>query len=225
MRKFPFLEGEYYHIFNRGVDKRNIFNDGDDFQRFLTSMIEFNVIEPIGSIYENSFHQSSKPAHQKSKSKSKRKTQDNAPLVDYVAYCLNKNHFHLIVKQCVEKGIEKLMHRLGLGFTKYFNNKYDRSGSLFQGTFKSVYIQSNEQLIHVSAYVNLNDRLHKLGNLVSKSSWEEYVGNPRERLCKTEIISEQFRSPNEYKKTAIETIEEIKSRRDQNDLFLEHLET
>lgn len=225
MRKVQLVEGEYYHIFNRGVDKRDVFLNQDDFQRFLTSMVEFNVLEPIGSIYENSFRKKTNLRNKVSKSK---KTE---PLVEYIAYCLNKNHFHFILKQCAKKGIEKLMHRLGLGFTKYFNQKYKRSGSLFQGTFKSVHIESNEQLIYLSAYVNLNNRIHnkpKLGNLVSKSSWEEYVGNPKERLCKIDIITDQFYAINKYKRMAEETIEEIRNRREEtlfNDIVTEDLET
>ena len=56
MRKTPFVNKEYYHIFNRGVDKRKVFLDGDDLDRFLQSMDEFNSVTPIGSIYENSFN-------------------------------------------------------------------------------------------------------------------------------------------------------------------------
>ena len=57
MRKTPFVNKEYYHIFNRGVDKRKVFLDGDDLDRFLQSMDEFNSVAPIGSIYENSFNE------------------------------------------------------------------------------------------------------------------------------------------------------------------------
>lgn len=224
MRKVQLVEGEYYHIFNRGVDKRDVFLNQDDFQRFLTSMVEFNVLEPIGSIYENSFRKKTNLRNKVSKSK---KTE---PLVEYIAYCLNKNHFHFILKQCAKKGIEKLMHRLGLGFTKYFNQKHKRSGSLFQGTFKSVHIESNEQLIYLSAYVNLNNRVHKprLGNLVSKSSWEEFVGKPKEQICEIRVILDQFHNIGEYKKMAEETVEEIRDRREEalfDNIITEDLET
>lgn len=224
MRKVQLVDGEYYHIFNRGVDKRDIFLDEEDFSRFIKSMVEFNVLEPIGSIYENSFRKKIRVKDKISKPK------NDTPLVEYIAYCLNKNHFHLIIKQYSEKGIEKLMHRLGLGFTKYFNQKYKRSGSLFQGTFKSVHIESNEQLLYLSAYVNLNNRVHKtkLGNLVSKSSWEEFVGKPKERLCKVEIVLDQFRNVDKYKKIVEETVEEIRSRREGalfDDIMVEDLET
>ena len=55
MRKVRFAEGEFYHIYNRGVDKRPIFLDIEDMKRFYQSMEEFNTKKPIGSIFENSF--------------------------------------------------------------------------------------------------------------------------------------------------------------------------
>lgn len=80
------------------------------------------------------------------------------------------NHlsFHFILEQISEKGIEKLMQRVGMGYAKYFNNKYKRSDSLFQGTFKAIHIDTNEYLLHLSAYINLNHKVHELGHLVSK---------------------------------------------------------
>src|SRR3989338_3002128 len=126
-RKVNFVKGEYYHIYNRGVDKRDIFTDKNDLQRFLQSMKEFNVKNPIGSLYENQFV--------------KDKLGSPSPkLVRFVAFCLNPNHYHFILTPLVEKGIEKFMQRLGGGYTLYFNEKYELSGSLFQGRFKSSHI-------------------------------------------------------------------------------------
>ncbi|MFH1978826.1 MAG: transposase [Patescibacteria group bacterium] len=209
MRKTEFANGEYYHIFNRGVDKRKIFSDKYDLQRFFQSMKEFNTLEPIGSIYENSFE------------KDKHQLECGAPkLVEFVAYCLNPNHYHFILKQVSEKGIEKIMHKLGGGFAKYFNQKYKRTGALFQGRFKAVHINSNEQLLYMSSYVNLNFKVHQLGcrapklelGLV-KSSWGEYVGEDatksKEGFCKKDIILGQFKNRNEYKKYALESLELI----------------
>ena len=129
MRKVKFVTNQYYHLFNRGVDKRVIFLDQSDMDRFFQSMEEFNVIEPIGSIYENFFrkNQLKKQGFESPKEK----------LVNFICHCLNPNHYHFILEQLIDGGIEKFMHRLGLGYTKYFNQKYKRSGSLFQGTFKA----------------------------------------------------------------------------------------
>lgn len=200
-RKINFVEGEYYHIYNRGVDRRSIFNAEEDTARFFQSMMEFNVKEPIGSLYENSFL--------------KEENQKPNPLVSFVAYCLNPNHFHLILTPLVEKGVESFMQRLGTGYTLYFNKKNKRSGSLFQGNFKASHIDSNEYLLHVSAYVNLNDKTHQLGGEASKlvcSSWDEYVSknsNLANKICDKEIILKQFKNTTDYKDFALSSLQEI----------------
>ncbi len=211
MRRTQFANGEHYHIFNRGVDKREIFSDSEDVVRFLRSMDEFNSVEPIGSIYENSFSDSKK---QLGSLASKLK------LVDFICYCLNPNHYHFILRQREEKGIEKFMHRVGTGYTKFFNNKCKRSGSLFQGTFKAVHISTNEQLLHTSVYVNLNDRVHRLGDSVSKSSWGEYKNNQK-GFCEKDIVLGQFNNATEYKKFAESSLVDILERKDMEKLLLD----
>ncbi|MCR4276052.1 MAG: transposase [Candidatus Parcubacteria bacterium] len=207
-RKDAFSDGEYFHIFNRGVDKRITFSDERDIRRFYKSMVEFNAVDPIGSLYEKSFDQLGGPT-----AKSEEK------LVNIIAYCLNPNHFHLILQQVNDGGISEYMKRLGGGYTWYFNNKYDRSGSLFQGRFKSVHVDSNEYLLHVSAYVNLNDRVHQLGGPTAKlvesvSSWSEYTDHKIQGICEKEIILGQFRNKNEYEKFARSSLESIIKRKE-----------
>lgn len=212
LRKIQFVNGEFYHIYNRGVDKRIIFNERQDLDRFFQGMIEFNVADPIGSLYENSFRQL---GSRTPKLVIKRST----PLVRFVAYCLNPNHYHLLVQQIVDKGIEKLMQKIGTGYTNYFNNKNDRSGALFQGKFKAVHVDSNEYLLHASVYVNLNDRVHQLGSstpkLRSVSSWGEYVEEDKNApsICAKDIILGQFKNRAEYKEFATSTLKDIIERR------------
>ncbi len=222
MRKTEFVNGEFYHVFNRGTDKRVIFPERYDFQRFFQGMELFNVIDPIGSIYENSFRKNPQLGNSVSKlTKLKSETKHSQKLVKFICYCLNPNHYHFILQQLVDRGIEKFMHRLGVGFTKYFNQKYQRSGVLFQGPFKAIHIDSNEYLLHLSAYVNLNYKVHRLGNSVSKSSWDEYVGMLRENekgFCERDIILCQFNTIPEYKEFAEDALETIRERKD-----IEHL--
>ncbi|MCR4333562.1 MAG: transposase [Patescibacteria group bacterium] len=208
-RQNIFANDEFFHVYNRGVDKRIIFTDEHDIQRFFQSMVEFNTIDPIGSIYENSFRQLGG-----------RTPKLTEKLVNIITYCLNPNHFHLILEQLVDGGISEFMKRVGGGFTGYFNNKYERSGALFQGKFKSVHIDSNEYLLHVSAYVNLNDRVHQLGGPTPKlvkswSSWEEYMDPKIKGICKKEIILGQFEAINEYKKFALSSLKSIQSRKEE----------
>ena len=202
-RKIPFVIGEYYHIYNRGVDKRIIFVDAYDIQRFFQSMVEFNTIAPVGSLYENSFLQL---GGETPKLKER--------LVNVIAYCLNPNHFHFILEQLVDRGISEFMKRMSGGYTGFFNNRYERSGSLFQGVFKSVHIDTNEYLLHASAYVNLNDRVHQLGGetpklVKSRSSWGEYMDKGVKEICEKEIILGQFRNTDEYKEFALSSLESI----------------
>src|SRR3989338_4216667 len=115
MRKQPIVTGEYYHIYNRGVDKRDIFNDKEDLHRFIESICEFNQIDGIGSIRDL--------RKSKSESKALHLPISKDPLVAIVAYCLNPNHFHFILKQLVDGGIAKFMQKLQGGYTYYFNVK------------------------------------------------------------------------------------------------------
>jgi|SRR3989344_4294675 len=197
MRKVPFVEGEYYHIYNRGVDKRSIFEDRKDLKRFFQSIKEFNTIEPIGSIFENTFN----------------KEESSKKLVEIICYCLNPNHFHLILGQFVENGISEFMKRLG-GYTWYFNNRYKRNGALFQGVFKSSHINSNEYLLHASAYVNLNNRLKGKPPVLSKSSWDEYLGRENDCICNPDIILGQFNTLKEYQEFALSSLQDIIRRKE-----------
>src|SRR3989338_5386950 len=206
-RKEAFVNEEFFHVCNRGVDKRIVFMDEYDIRRFFQSMVEFNTIDPIGSLYENSFLQLGG-----STAKLKKE------LVNIIAYCLNPNHFHLILEQLVDGGISEFMRRLSGGYTWYFNNKHKRSGSLFQGRFKAVHVDSNEYLLHVSAYVNLNDRVPQLGGSTAKlvksmSSWGEYTDKRIKGICEKDIILGQFKTIGAYKKFALSSLESIVERK------------
>ncbi|MCK5060208.1 MAG: transposase [Candidatus Pacebacteria bacterium] len=205
MRKITFSLGEFYHIYNRGTDKRAIFKEKNDLLRFFQSMENFNTKDPVGSIYEQSFL---KEIQKKPKK----------PLVNFVAYCLNPNHYHFVLEPKVEQGVEKFMHRIGTGYTKYFNAKYQRTGVLFQGKFKASHIDSNEYLLHLSAYVNLNNKVHQLGSRASKlvkSSWDEYTkaGFQGESICEKDIILEQFGSRDEYSEFARDSLPQMLERK------------
>lgn len=208
MRKTAFVNGEYYHIYNRGTDKRTIVLDRYDADRFLQSMREFNTIEPIGSIFENSFRDKTELGNRTPKSS----------LVEIACYCLNPNHFHMLVKQISNNGISEFIKRLSGGYTNYFNKKYKRSGVLFQGKFKDRHIKRNEHLLYLSSYVNLNDKVHKLAikseHPLIRSSWKEYI-DPQigACICIKDIILSQFSHKEEYKKYALKTLEYIKEKK------------
>ncbi|MSR71506.1 MAG: hypothetical protein EXS50_02450 [Candidatus Taylorbacteria bacterium] len=201
MRKIPFVNNEIYHIYNRGVDKRTIFEDRFDLLRFFQSMREFNTIKPIRSIFENQFN------------KEELTLGCLAPkLVEFIAYSVNPNHYHFALEQQVDGGISEFLKRLGGGYTNYFNEKYNRNGSLFQGTFKSVHVDSNEYLLHLNSYINLNYKVHQYSEeqlQFYKSSWQEYLGNSNYEFCKKDIILSQFKNISEYRKHAESSLDFI----------------
>lgn len=203
MRKVQFANNEYYHIYNRGVDKRSIVEEDVDSDRFMQSLRIFNTTEPVGSIYEYSFVEDAK--------------QKGKPLVNIICFCLNPNHFHLILEQLEDKGVSRFIKSLSGGYTKYFNKKYKRVGTLLQGPFKAKHINDNDYLLHLTAYVNLNNHLHQLGNPVSKlvrSSWEEYKNKNSKGLCKKDIILEQFKTVREYENYALGTLPDMLAKRE-----------
>src|SRR3989344_3303747 len=217
-RKVPFVNGEIYHLFNRGVDKQNIFKDEFDLERFFQGMMLFNSIKPIGSLYEKSFEldmagelggSTSKCIEFYNRNKKNR-------LVEFICYCLNPNHYHLVVEQKVDGGISELMKRIG-GYTYAFNEKYKRSGSLFQGRFKSVHVENNTQLLHVSAYVNLNNQFGGGNSTESRSlsSWPEYLMATNEDICEKSIVLKQCRHRKDYTRFAKSSLKDIIRRKNQ----------
>ena len=198
--------GEYYHVFNRGVEKRDIFLDTEDLERFLESVQAFNSVETVGSLFEHRFNKMRAPNGEAMQER----------LVELISYCLNPNHFHLLLRQVAERGIQKFMQKLGTGYTNYFNERYKRTGALFQGRYKAVHVGSNEQLLHTSVYVNLNNQLGSSTPKLSRSSWPEYAGGLAgpaatafRGVCAKEIILGQFSTPDKYKEFAKSSLEAI----------------
>jgi putative transposase len=221
MRKTKFAKGEYYHVYNRGVDKRKTFQDERDYWRFLDSIVlmneekdglmiawrDYKEFHPIGTI----------------KDFLKLSLRSNKPLVDVVAYCINPNHYHFILKQVAEKGIERFMFKLGTGYSMYFNKKIKRSGSLFQGPFKAVHISSNDKLLYLSGYVNCNSEVHGIckAEKYRWSSFLNYIGTKKNNICKKEIISSQFISIEEYKQFAKSVAKEAQQKKLDDKLLLD----
>jgi len=216
MRKIKFIEGDFYHIYNRGVDKRSIFERTEDIARFLKIIEELNTFEPLGGIHVISSLK---------KDLIRGSASTNKKLVEFVAYCLNQNHYHFILRPLVDGGVQKFMHRVSTGYTMYFNEKHKRTGSLFQGRYKAVHVETNEYLLHLSAYVNLNDRVHKGLNRVwmkkfPYSSFAQYEKEGSAGVkCNTKIILEQFRSRKEYIKYTEKVLPQMLKRKEQEKLL------
>ena len=198
-RKVSFVNGEFHHIYNRGVDKRKIFSNQRDYERFLVSMYLLNTKEDILMTKWRDF----KKFNPKARLLDFREIRPEERLVEFICYCLNDNHYHFILRQFQDKGIEVFMQKLGTSHTSYFNKKYKRSGSLFQGPFGSTHIATNDQLLYLSAYVNKNHLIHgyKEGDNWKYSSLNEYLGRQSDFcFCNTSQILDQFSGIKEYEK-------------------------
>jgi len=218
-RGFSFIEGEYYHIYNRGVEKRIIFQDKNDLYRFLTCLKVLNTTEPIGSLFKIQ-NLRGKASQVKGNKNDESNNNDDTPLVEIVCFALLPNHYHLLLKQSVENGISQFMQRLGTAHTMYFNEKYERSGSLFQGKFKASHVDTNEYLLHLSAYINRNNEVHRKwlneDTDISITSYKEYLGESNYKNCNTDIIISQFASIDKYKKFCDSSLNYIKSTREKS---------
>ena len=140
LRKVPFVEDEYYHLYSRGTDRRKIFHDKADYIRFL------NILYLANS--ETSFRfDRIKDAYSIERSQR---------LVSIGAYCLMPNHVHILIKQVVENGISRFMHKLLTAYSMYYNTKYERTGGLFEGKFKAEHLDSDNYLKYIFSYIHLN---------------------------------------------------------------------
>ncbi len=145
IRKISFVEGEFYHIYNRGNDKRLIFHDNQDYRYFISLMFianseeSFNIVRLMRnanfSIYRAPIDQS---------------------LVSIGSYVLMPNHFHILITQKKEDGISKFMQKVGTGYAMYYNKKYKHSGSIFEGKFKSRHLNTDKYLKYIFSYIHLN---------------------------------------------------------------------
>ena len=166
LREDPFVTGEYYHLYNRGVDKRIIFKLKNDYERFIMLLYITNSNSEKPLRLDNLINHSHKNFDDimiLDKEKS---------LVSIGAWCLMSNHFHLIVRQEIDGGITKFMKKLGTSYSMFFNIKYQRTGALFGGLFKSKLINSDDNYMRkLFAYIHLNPLDIKF------SGWENEIKN------------------------------------------------
>ncbi len=162
IRKVNFIQGEFYHIYNRGNSKQKIFQDKQDYQYFLKLLFlsngerKFKLSFLEGDIYE---------------------TDRESQIVSIGAYCLMPNHFHILIKEINDNGISKFIHKISSGYSHYYNNKYERTGSLFESKFKSQYIGNDRYLKYLFSYIHLNPL-----KLIQKDWKEKGMKNKQEIL-------------------------------------------
>ncbi len=204
MRKQKLVTDNIYHVFNRGVEKRHIFMDKHDYLRFINNLAIFNDARPV--------------LNAKYRVKEIETLDSRKLFVDVLAFCLMPNHYHLLLQQKKDDGISKFMNKIGVGYVNYFNLKYKRVGSLFQGTFKAVLIEKESQFLYIPYYIHSNplDLIVKdwRENGISKlkpaidfldsykwSSHRDYAGKSNfTGILNMHPLNEFFVNPESYKK-------------------------
>jgi len=187
-RKTHFANGEYYHLFNRGVNRQTIFTHSSDYYNFLDTLDYYRFQGP-------------KPSFSTRKRFKLSNYKNNQKIIGIVSYCLMPNHFHILAQQLTDGGIQEFMRKTLNSYTKYFNTLYKRIGPLLQGEFRAVHIDSDEQLLHVSRYIHLNPSVSGLTENLDAypySSYPYFLNRATDPLCDSTLTRELVKSPQDY---------------------------
>ena len=201
--------GAYYHIYNRGVEKRTIFQDDKDYKTFL-SYLKFYLTTPeLPKLEPVDLRGLSSQVSKISPSKILKNYQEE---IDLLAYCLMPNHFHLLIKQNADYSIGNFMSSLSTKYVRYFNTRHKRVGHLFQDRYKAVKIETEEQWIYLSKYIHRNPcedcPLRPLANY-PYSSYTNYLGIVNQSWLKPDKILSHFSKTlhkNSYQNFVEETV-------------------
>jgi len=210
MRKIIFANNEIYHIFNRSIEQRPVFTHKKEYYRALTTLDFYRFKNPPLRLSKALLLE-----NQKREEFFRELKQKGKKLVEIISYCLMPNHFHLLLRQKASNGVPKFASNFTNSYTRYFNTKHKRIGPLFQGIFKAVRIENDEQLIHVSRYIHLNPIVsfiikEKLLDTYPWSSLPEYLGSQGEEICDKEIVLGLFPSKEKYRKFVHDQIDYAK---------------
>ncbi len=169
-RTIAFGPGEFYHIYNRGTEKRDVFMSQEDYNRFVKLLYIANQLNPIELKNQGqTLAEITVPPTIK-------------PLVNIAAYCLMPNHFHILLCELENGGISKFMQKIATGYTMYFNKRWERNGVLFQGKFKATHAKDDRYLSYLISYIHLNpvkliEPTWKETGIENKKRAEEYLEN------------------------------------------------
>lgn len=192
-----YVEKGYYHIYNRGVEKRNIFLDPQDYGVFLAYLKEYLSPKDENALFAK-LSDPNISAQEKDKTLKLLRLNNFYNEIFLLAFCLMPNHFHLLIKQSDALSIDKFMNSLALRYVIYFNRKYKRTGGLFQDVYKAVSVETDEQLLHLNRYIHQNplgkNKLPQKSTLsdflYQPSSYPEYLGQRKtDWIIKDEVLS------------------------------------
>ena len=227
MRKETTTPGEYYHIFNRGINKNDIFYNDLDRLRFLflithlQSAVSFkNISREIKLLVQSRALHSCVDKEIIAEICKER-------FIELVAFALMPNHFHLLIREVQENGIPQYMHKILTAYSKYINIKHEKDGHVLQGPYRIVHVDNNEQLTYLSAYIHRNPRdLQAWTNKEISYPWSSYQDFARENrweeLLNPSIVLNQFTTKKSYREFVDTSTAKLKvSDSAIKDLFLE----
>ena len=192
-----YVKKGFYHLYNRGVEKRNLFQEAQDYGVFLSYLKEYLTLKNVPSL-KLRLADPALPWSEKDKILKALRLNNFSDEITLLCYCLMPNHFHFLVHQNSADTIDRFINSLGTRYTMYFNKKYKRVGPLYQGVYKAVLIDSDEQLLHVSRYIHRNPlslqgvALQTL--LEQPSSYVDYLGKRKTAWVHTKTILDYFSS-------------------------------
>lgn len=205
-RKTVLANNQIYHVYNRGIEKRTIFGNKRECERAINTVRYYSFTNsPLK--FSKFLVQPKKEQEDILKSVQIKKNQ----LVEIIAYCLMPNHFHLLLKQLQDNGISRFISNFTNSYTKYFNTKHERIGPLVQGLFKAVFVENDDQLVHLSRYIHLNPvssfiiKVQELENY-PWSSLKEYLGLEKDGFCEKQYVLGYFKSVGKYKQFVLDQI-------------------
>ena len=197
-----YVENGYYHIYNRGVEKRRIFEDEQDYAVFLSYLKTYLTPKDINLLQKELSEATD--ALKRASILRQIKLNNFSGEIKLLAYCLMPNHFHMLIKQSSSDSIDNFINSLNTRYVMYFNRKYKRIGPLFQGVYKAVLIETDEQLSYLSAYIHRNPnkllRISERGNIDSllsqPTSLSDYIGRTNTAWINTKVILTSFSKSN-----------------------------
>lgn len=192
----PLVNEEFYHVYNRGVAKLPTYFSKNDYGRFMLCLSYYrfkNVPSKLSKLLQ---------IEKQEREKILIDLESTEKIVEIIAFCLMPNHFHLLLKQTANTGISTFLKKITDSYTRYFNTRHERIGPLFQGAFKTVHVETNEQLLHLSRYIHLNPLVSFVVREEKFKSypWSSlfYYLNGNFSLINPHPVLDQFKKAEEY---------------------------
>ncbi|MDP3696640.1 MAG: transposase [Candidatus Taylorbacteria bacterium] len=226
-RRTKFAPKEFYHLYNRGTEKRDVFMSKDDYERFLALIYFCNQPDGSSRIQDKTLSELIKIKQEN----------NNKQLIDISSYCLMPNHFHILAREKEENGISKFMQKVITGYTMYFNKKHERTGALFQGKFKATHVNEDRYLSYLISYIHLNPikliepewkeigindlkQAEKYLDNFKYSSYQDFLGRKRfeNAILNKDSLPKYFNSSFDFKKSIIEWLSYPHARLDLGEL-------